>query len=70
MPVDYQRDAGDSLWRLHDKMILKNSWVTDLRNEVLCFFEARRWARRLPMREGIDPDGSPVRGNSNNHCGI
>ena len=55
MPVDYQRRTGNGLRRLHDKMILKNSGMSNLGNEILCFVEARRWTRRLSMRECIDP---------------
>jgi hypothetical protein len=70
MPLDYQHRTGNGLRRLHDKMILKNSGMSNLGNEILCFVEARRWTRRLSMRECIDPGCGPVRGNPNYHCGI
>jgi hypothetical protein len=70
VPVDYKHRPCNGLRRLDHKMILKNSRMTNLGHEVLRFVETRRWTRRLPMRERIDPDRSPVRGNPNDHCGI
>jgi len=43
MPVDYQRRTGNSLRRLHDKMILKNSRVADLGNKVFGFVDGSGW---------------------------
>jgi hypothetical protein len=61
MPVYCQHRTGNGLRRLHDKMTLENSRMTELGNEALRFVEAGRRTRRLSMRERIDPGCGPVR---------
>ena len=70
MPVDDKCRTGNSLRSLYDKMILKNSRVANLWDEVFGFVEGSGWTRCLTMRERIDPGCSPVRGNPNYHCGV